>query len=61
MNANFTRWTNPILGEGTDLVYAEMYGDEGKNFLHVLESSPYEIAVVSRLIVYLQKVRGGKQ
>lgn len=61
MNANITRWTNPILGEGADAVYAEMYGDDGKNFIHVLESSPYEIAVVSRLIAYLEKVRGGKQ
>lgn len=60
MNANFTRWTNPILGEGADAVYTEMYGETGKNFLSVLESSPYEIAVVSRLIAYLEKVRGGK-
>ncbi len=57
MNANITRWTNPILGDGADVIYMEMYGDEGKNFLHVLESSPYEIAVVSRLIAYLEKVR----
>ena len=61
MNANITRWTNPILGEGADAVYTEMYGDDGKNFIHVLESSPYEIAVVSRLIAYLEKGRGGKQ
>lgn len=61
MNANITRWTNPILGEVADAVYTEMYGDDGKNFIHVLESSPYEIAVVSRLIAYLEKVRGGKQ
>lgn len=60
MNANFTRWTNPILGEGADVVYTEMYGETGKIFLNVLESSPYEIAVVSRLIAYLEKVRGGK-
>lgn len=61
MKANITRWTNPILGEGADSVYTEVYGDEGKDFIHVLESSPYEIAVVSRLIAYLEKVRGGKQ
>lgn len=61
MNANITRWKNPILGEGADAVYTEVYGDQGKNFLHVLESSPYEIAVVSRLIAYLEMVRGGKQ
>lgn len=61
MNANITRWTNPILSEGAEAVYTEMYGDEGKDFIHVLESSPYEIAVVSRLIAYLEKVRGGKE
>lgn len=61
MNAKITRWTNPLLGENAEDVYTEMYGDEGKNFIHVLESSPYEIAVVSRLAAHLQKVRGGKQ
>ncbi len=61
MNANITRWTNPILDEAAEDVYIEIYGDEGKNFIHVLESSPYEIAVISRLIVYLEKVRKGKQ
>ncbi len=61
MNANITRWTNPILGEGVNTIYTGIYGDEGEDFLHVLESSPYEIAVVSRLIAYLEKVRGGKQ
>lgn len=60
MNTNFTRWTSPILGQEADTVYARVYGDEGESFLHVLESSPYEIAVVSRLIAYLDVVRGGK-
>lgn len=61
MNANFTRWTSPILGQEAEIVYSDAYGEDGKEFLHILESSPYEIAVVSRLIAYLQKVRGGKQ
>lgn len=60
MNANFTRWTNPILGKDADADYTDIYGDEGKAYIQILESSPYEIAVVSRLIVYLEKVRGGK-
>lgn len=61
MNANFTRWTNPLLGENAETVYKEMYGEEGRNFLHILESSPYEITVVSRLIAHLEKMRGGKE
>lgn len=61
MNTNIMRWNNPILDEDADDVYTAIYGDEGKNFLHILESSPYEIAVVSRLIAYLEQVRGGKK
>lgn len=61
MNANFTRWTSPILGQEAEAVYTGIYGNEGEDFLHVLETSPYEIAVVSRLIAYLQKVKGGEQ
>jgi len=61
MNANFTRWTSPILGQEAEAVYTGIYGNEGEDFLRVLETSPYEIAVVSRLIAYLQKVKGGEQ
>lgn len=61
MNANFTRWTSPILGQEAETVYTDIYGNEGADFLRVLETSPYEIAVVSRLIAYLQKVKGGEQ
>ncbi len=61
MNANFTRWTSPILGQEAEAVYTGIYGNEGADFLRVLETSPYEIAVVSRLIAYLQKVKGGEQ
>lgn len=61
MNANFTRWTSPILGQEAEAVYTGIYGNEGVDFLRVLETSPYEIAVVSRLIAYLQKVKGGEQ
>lgn len=61
MNANFTRWTSPILGREAEAIYTGIYGNEGTDFLRVLETSPYEIAVVSRLIAYLQKVKGGEQ
>lgn len=61
MNTNFTRWTNPILGQEVQKEYSDVYGQDGVEFLHILESSPYEIAVVSRLLAHLQKVKGGEQ
>lgn len=61
MNTNFTRWTNPILGQEAQKEYLDVYGQDGVEFLHILESSPYEIAVVSRLLAHLQKVKGGEQ
>lgn len=61
MNTNFTRWTNPILGQEAQNEYSDVYGQDGVEFLHILESSPYEIAVVSRLLAHLQKVKGGEQ
>ena len=61
MNTNFTRWTNRILGQAAENVYTDVYGEDGEEFLHILESSPYEIAVISRLIAHLPKMRGGVQ
>ena len=62
MNTNFTRWTSPVLGEEADKVYMKVYGENGKRFLDILESSPYEIAVISRLIAYMEnKKREGSQ
>lgn len=60
MNTKFNRWTSPVLSEEADSLYIDIYGDEGKDFIRILENSPYEIAVISRLIAYLGKVRGGK-
>ena len=60
MNTKFNRWTSPVLGAEADSLYIDIYGDEGKDFIRILENSPYEIAVISRLIAYLGKVRGGK-
>ena len=58
MDANFSRWTSPILGQDAEKVYTTAYGDKGMDFLWVLETSPYEIAVVSRLMAYLQQKKG---
>lgn len=53
MKTNFIRWTCPILGQEAETAYSDLYGDDGQSFLRVLGDSPYEIAVLSRLIAYL--------
>lgn len=61
MNAFFSRFGSPILGEDVDEIYNNIYGECGKEFLEVLETSPYEVAVISRLIAYLQqRLEGGQ-
>lgn len=60
MNTNFTRWTSPILGKEAEAVYVGAYGESGKKYMDVLESSPYEIAVISRLIAYMQSKKKGE-
>lgn len=54
MKANFTRWTNPILGQDADEFYTNIYEGNGKEIVRMLETAPYEIAVISRLLTYLQ-------
>lgn len=52
---NRTRWTSPILGEDAQALYERSYGEAGQTFLKILEASPYEIAVISRMIAYLKQ------
>lgn len=60
MNMNPTRFGTPGMGQETETVYSDVYGTNGANFMRVLRESPYEIAVLSRLITYLeQKQKGG--
>ncbi len=61
MNTKFNRWTNPVLDEKAADMYAEEYGENGKSYIRMLEDSPYEIAVVSRLIAYLGVLKGEKR
>ena len=59
MNMNILKFTVPVLGDNTQQLYSKLYGDNGVSFINILSSSPYEIAVISRLIAYLaQKKRG---
>lgn len=58
MNMNFAKFSAPVLGDGTQELYAKLYGDAGEKFIDILNSSPNEIAVISRLIAYLKEKRG---
>lgn len=59
MDMNPTRFGTPGMGSETEAAYGSVYGDSGADFIRVLQDSPYEIAVLSRLIAYLaQKWKG---
>lgn len=58
MNMNFAKFPVPVLGDDTQELYAKLYGDAGKRFIDILNSSPNEIAVISRLIAYLKEKKG---
>ncbi len=47
------RFPSPTMDESAQNLYAELYGDAGARFVGILNSSPNEIAVISRLIAYL--------
>lgn len=47
------RFPSPTMDETAQKLYAELYGDAGTRFVGILNSSPNEIAVISRLIAYL--------
>lgn len=57
MKANFTRWPSPILNDDASNLFAESYGDNAQNFLCVLSNSPYEIALLSALLAYLNAIK----
>lgn len=58
MNMNFAKFPTPVLGDETQELYAKLYGDAGERFVDILNSSPNEIAVISRLIAYLKEKKG---
>ena len=53
MNMNFAKFPAPVLGDDTQVLYSKLYGEAGGRFVDILNSSPDEIAVISRLIAYL--------
>lgn len=55
---NRVRWPNPVLDEGTNRLFSEIYGDDGCSFFAVLGTAPYEIAVVARILAHMSAKAG---
>lgn len=53
MNMNFAKFPAPVLCDDTQVIYSKLYGEAGERFVDILNTSPDEIAVISRLIAYL--------
>lgn len=58
MNLNFTKYFapkffSPALDDDAHALYSKLYGETGEMFVEILNTSPDEIAVVSRLIAHL--------
>lgn len=58
MNMNFAKFPTPVLGDDIQELYAKLYGNAGEKFVEILNTSPNEIAVISRLIAYLMEKKG---
>lgn len=52
---NRIRWSCPVLDESVNRLFRQAYGEVGYNFCTVLGSAPYEIAVVARILAYLNE------
>ena len=61
MTAGCFTWNNPVISDDAHKQYEKLYGQEGSRYLSVLESSPLEIAVLSRLIAYLTLLKEGTE
>lgn len=61
MNMNFAKFPAPVLGNDALELYRKLYGDAGEKFVDILNTSPNEIAVISRLIAYLKDKKGAAQ
>ena len=58
MNMGFAKFPAPVLGDDIQELYIKLYGDDGERFVDILDTSPNEIAVISRLIAYLKDKKG---
>lgn len=57
---NIAKFSTPVLGEDTKELYIKLYGAAGERFFSILDTSPNEIAVVSKLIAYMKEKRGAE-
>ena len=54
---NYTRWSNPFLGEKATSLFEKNYPDFAIDMDTCLEDAPKEIALLSRLLIYLQMLQ----
>ncbi len=52
------KFSSPALNEDAQVLYSKLYGENGEKFVEILDTSPDEIAVISRLIAYLAEKKG---
>lgn len=55
MTINSCKFSSPVLWDDTKDLYAGLYGNDGDRYIGILNTSPDEIAVISRLIAYLKR------
>lgn len=52
------RFHSPLLGQEVIELYSNVYGEDGEHYVAILETSPYEIAVISRMLAHVQEKKG---
>lgn len=58
MKMSYTKFPVPVLDSDAKEKYERLYGENGKAFHNHLKDAPNEIAVISRLIAYLEEKKG---
>lgn len=53
MYMNFAKFSAPVMDDNTQALYSKLYGNAGERFVDILNTSPDEIAVISKMIAYL--------
>lgn len=53
MYMNFAKFSAPVMDDNAQALYSKLYGNAGERFVDILNTSPDEIAVISRMIAYL--------
>ncbi|MCI9420596.1 MAG: hypothetical protein HFG32_11385 [Eubacterium sp.] len=61
MNINTVKFAVPGMDENTQNFYTRLYDEVSGRFVNILSTSPDEIAIISRLIVYMMDKKGGEE